>query len=137
MPSTADDVAAIRRLSGDWLAAFHAHDVPRMLTMITEDAVFMAPGMADVRGKPAAEGLYRRLFAQFASVEQQVAIEEIVVSRDWAFARGHEHVTLRPLAGGTAIELKGKGMSVFKREAGGWKFARAINNVVPFTPAPR
>jgi len=55
MPSTADDVAAIRRLSGDWLAAFHAHDVPRMLTMITEDAVFMAPGMADVRGKPATE----------------------------------------------------------------------------------
>jgi hypothetical protein len=41
------------------------------------------------------------------------------------------------LGGGATVELKGKGMSVLKREPGGWKFLPAINKVVPFTPAPR
>jgi uncharacterized protein (TIGR02246 family) len=131
-PSHDADVAAIRRVSAEWLSALRRQDAARMLDLMTDDAVLMAPGMPVVRGKEAAKSLYAQLFAQFARIDEQVAIEEIVVAGDWAFSWGSETLTLTPAAGGAAIELRGSGMSVLRRAPdGAWKFARAINNDLP------
>ena len=57
--------------------------------------------------------------------------EELQVVGDWAFAWGTEEFTLVPQAG-APIEMRGKGMSILKRQAdGSWKFARGINNTLP------
>src|SRR4051812_23572681 len=126
------DIAAIRALSADWLAALKAGDVERLLAMITDDAVFMAPGMAPLQGKAAAEALYRKLFEQFSSIEQAVVIQEIVVAGDWAFSLGSETVTLPPAAGAPAMVLQGQGIAVLRRHSdGGWRYARALTNALP------
>ena len=126
-----DDEQAILRLTEDWLAAIRAKDIPGLSGMVTDDAVFLPSGFPPIRGKQAVETMYRSFFPQFASVEQSVTIEELQVVGDWAFAWGTEEFTLVPQAG-APIEMRGKGMSILKRQAdGSWKFARGINNTLP------
>jgi ketosteroid isomerase-like protein len=55
--------------------------------------------------------------------------EEVRVTGDWAFGWGTDVLTLTPLAGGHAFQVRGRVMSIMRRHAnGGWKFARAISN---------
>ena len=127
-----DDERAIRKLTADWLAAVRAKDIPRLSSMVTDDAVFLPPGFPPIRGKQAVETMYQNFFPQFSSVAQDVAIEEIEVLGDWAFSWGTEKFALVPQAGGSTIEMQGKGMSILKRQPdGSWKFARGINNTLP------
>jgi len=127
-----EDEQAIRKLTEDWLAAMRSKDIPGLAGMVTEDAVFLPSGFPPIRGKQAVETMYRSFFPQFSSVEQTVSIEELQVAGDWAFAWGTEKVTLVPEAGGTPIEMQGKGMSILRRQPdGSWKFARGINNALP------
>ena len=132
-----NDEQAIRKLTEDWLAAVRAKDIPRLSSMVTDDAIFMPPGLPPIRGKQAVETMYKSFFPQFASVEQTVSIEEIEVAGDWAFAWGTEQFVLVPQAGGAPIEMQGKGMSILRRQPdGSWKFARGINNTMPKSAAP-
>jgi len=137
LPGT-DEERAIRKLTEDWLAAVRAKDIPRLAAMVTDDAVFLPPGFPPIRGRQAVETMYRSIFPQFSSVEQTVAMEEVQVAGDWAFAWGTEQFTLVPRAGGAPIEIEGKGMSILKRQPdGSWKFARGINNTLPKPKASR
>lgn len=130
-PSEIEDKHAIRKLTEDWLAAVRRKDIPTLLTMITEDVVFLPPGHPPISGRPAVEAMYAGFFPQFSSVEQTAATEEIVVAGDWAFAWGSETLTLVPQAGTAPIQMHGKGMSILRRQSdGSWKFARGINNLM-------
>lgn len=128
-----DDKEAIRKLSDDWLSAIRAKDVPRLASMVTEDAVFLPPEMPPIRGRKAVEALYNSFFPQFSSVEQTASIEEIEVSGDWAFAWGTETLVLTPLGeDASPIRMEGRGMSILRRQPdGSWKYARGISNTVP------
>ena len=73
--------------------------------------------------------MYRSFFAQF-SVGQTFAPEEIQVGGDWAFGWGNDTLTLTPVAGGLPIQLRGRGLSIMRRQPdGSWKFARGMNNM--------
>jgi uncharacterized protein (TIGR02246 family) len=52
-----DDQQAIRKLAEDWAAAVRNKDVARPTNMITEDAVFLPPGLPPIRGKQAVEAM--------------------------------------------------------------------------------
>jgi uncharacterized protein (TIGR02246 family) len=130
--SQPDDEQAIRRLTKDWLAAVRAKDIARLTDMVTEDAVFLPPGLPPVRGKQAVAAMYASFFPQFSSVEQTVSMEEIQVTGDWAFTWGGERFVLVPRTGGPPIQMEGKGMSILRRQPGAsWRFARGINNTLP------
>jgi ketosteroid isomerase-like protein len=76
--------------------------------------------------------MYSRFFPQFSSVEQTANPEEVEVAGDWAFIWGTESFVLVPQAGGAAIRMQGKGMTILRRQSdGSWKFARGINNTLP------
>lgn len=134
-PPQPDDKQAIRKLTEDWLAAIRTKDIARLTNMVTEDAVFLPPGLPPIRGKRAVEAMYNSFFPQFTSIEQTVAIEEVTVAGDWAFAWGTERLELVPKAAGASpIQMEGKGMSILRRQPdGSWKFARGINNTLPRT----
>jgi uncharacterized protein (TIGR02246 family) len=107
-------------------------DVARLTNMITEDAVFLPPGLPPIRGKQAVEAMYNSFFPQFESVEQTAILEEVDVAGNLAFAWGTESCVLAPHSGGSRIQMQGKGMSILKRQPdGSWKFARGINNSFP------
>ncbi|HVH70654.1 MAG TPA: SgcJ/EcaC family oxidoreductase, partial [Candidatus Dormibacteraeota bacterium] len=126
-----NDKQAIRKLTEDWLVAVRAKDIPRLSSMVTDDAVFPPPGFPPIRGKQAVETMYQSFFPQFRSVEQTVSIEEVQVVGDWAFSWGTEKFVLMPQAGGAPIEMQGQGMTILKRQPNGsWKYARGINNTL-------
>jgi len=129
-----DDHNKIRRLGEDYLAAEEAKDLPGLLGLLTDDVIFLMPAAAPLRGKAAVESLYRTFFAQFTS-RHAATVEEIVVAGDWAFAWGEESLKLTA-ASGQSAEMRGKGMSILRRQAdGSWKFARGINNLQPVPTA--
>lgn len=130
-----DDNQAIRKLTEDWLAAVRTKDIARLKNMVTEDVIFLPPGLPPIRGKQAVEAMYNSFFPQFTSIEQTVSIEEVMVAGDWAFAWGTERLVLVPkTAGASPIQMEGKGMSIMRRQPdGSWRFARGINNTVPRT----
>jgi uncharacterized protein (TIGR02246 family) len=130
--SEGNDRQAIEALMQRWLAAVQRKDIASLLDMITDDAVFLPPGLPPVRGKREVEALYGRFFPQFSRVEQTASMEELIVAGDWAFSWGFESFVLQAQAGGPEIRMQGKGMSVLQRQPdGSWKYARGINNTLP------
>jgi len=134
-----DDEEAIRSLFGEWKRASQAKDVNRLSKLITDDAIFLAPGQPPIRGRAAFEALYRQVLGAF-TFEQEWVFEEIAVLGDWAYCWGRDSVTMTPLAGGPAVRASGAGLSILCRLAdGSWVVARGINNMVRETQpaAPR
>jgi uncharacterized protein (TIGR02246 family) len=108
-----------------------AKDIDRLVSLVTDDVVFLPPGGPPIKGREAVGELYRSLFTQF-DVEQAAQTEETEVAGDWAFSWGAETMTLAPRGGGAPVSLQGKGLTILRRQPDGtWKFARGINNSVP------
>ncbi|HXM70525.1 MAG TPA: SgcJ/EcaC family oxidoreductase [Thermoanaerobaculia bacterium] len=125
-----DDEEAIRTLFAEWKRASQAKDVDRLLSFITDDAVFLAPGQPPIRGKSAVKGLFRQIFGAF-TFDQEWVFEEIAVFGDWGYCWGRDSVTMTPLAGGPVVRASGAGLSILRRLAdGSWVVARGINNMV-------
>jgi len=126
------EIEAIRQLTTEWTAATAFQDIPKLLSLLTDDVIFLPRGAPPIRGKRAVEAMYTMFFGQFSKVHQTAVIDEIQISGDWAFSWGTDTMTLVPAAGGDAIVLTGHGLSVLRRDRDGvWKFARGINNMMP------
>jgi uncharacterized protein (TIGR02246 family) len=122
------DIESIHKLRDEWKTASDARDVNKIISLITDDAVILAPNSPPLVGKKAIETLYRTMLNQY-KIQQNFIYEEVVVQGDWAYAWGHDEVTMTPLAGGETMRAKGYGMMIMRREADGWKYARGINNM--------
>ena len=122
------DIEAINKLRDEWKAASDARDVDKILSLITDDAVILAPNSPPLVGKRAVETMYRTMLNLY-KIEQNFIYEEVVLQGDWAYAWGHDEVKMTPLAGGQTLRAKGYGMMIMRREADGWKYARGINNM--------
>ena len=126
-----DDARAIEELTRQWIEAVQAKNIGRLLSLVTDDVVFLPPVGPPIKGKTAVGDLYRSLFAQF-DLEQTASADEIEVNGDWAFSWGAERLKLSPCDGGQPIRLSGKGMTILRRQTdGSWIFARGINNSSP------
>ena len=120
-----DDERAIRELVDTWLAASKAGDVAAVLSLMTDDAVFMVPG----REPFGKEG-----FAAAAEAMDQVRLEgtsdikEIQILGDWAYLRSHLKVAMTPPDGGAAVRRSGYTLTILRREPDGrWRLARDAN----------
>ena len=124
---------AVRRSLDDFMAADRARDLPRLLSMLADDCVFLMPGRPPVAGKAAVEALYRQYYERYADaeVDHTATIEELQVAGDWAYWWGVDAVTITPPAGAPPIKARGHGMGILRRGADGtWKQARGINNMM-------
>jgi len=82
-----DDEEAIRRLFASWKRASQDNDVDGLSKLITDDAIFLAPGQPPIRGRAAFEALYRQVLGAF-TLEQEWVFEEIAVLGDWGYCWG-------------------------------------------------
>lgn len=123
------DKNAILTLVDRWRLATEANDVDAILEMVTDDVVFLPSSMPPVTGKKAVEEMYRAFLPQYRGIDQVGTIEEVQIAGDWAFLWGTDELRLTPHSG-AEIHMKGKGLSILKRQAdGSWKFWRGINNM--------
>ncbi|MFO0863852.1 MAG: nuclear transport factor 2 family protein [Gemmataceae bacterium] len=123
----------IRTLVRTWHAATKAGDIDTVLSLMTDDVVFLVPG------RPPMDK------AEFASLsrvppggvapkfESEFDIQEVQVSGDLAFIWTKLAVRITPPGAPESIDRRGHALTVFRRVAGKWLLARDANllTVVP------
>jgi uncharacterized protein (TIGR02246 family) len=125
------DVQAIRNLIETWLRATREGDVDTVLSLMTEDVIFLVPGEPPLQGRNAYADALRSVLGK-TSVESASHIDEIEVMGDVAWCRTRLDVTVLSKHGDTPMLRRGHTLSILRRcEDGKWRLARDANMVVP------
>ena len=129
MPSTSDAaVRAVLEADERWIEAFNRGDVETIVSLYTEDVVVMPPGEPSFQGRERVRKWMTALFER-NTVAQSLANDEVVVSGDWAWMRGHFTTEITPRSGGVTVRRDGKHLVIWRREPdGAWRAARDIWN---------
>jgi uncharacterized protein (TIGR02246 family) len=122
-----EDERAIRRLVETWMAATKAGDADTVLSLMTDDAVFMVPGQEPF-GKPAFAAAAKG--QKGMSFEGTSEIHELRVLGDWAYIRNFIKLAITP-AGGKPMQRQGWTLTILRKEAGRWRLARDANLMMP------
>ena len=127
MKSQEDEVRAVHVA---WIEAVNAGELARLLTLMSDDAVFLAPGREPV-GRA-------RFAVDFAAAHEKLRIRcvselrEVVVAGTIAHAWSRDVVSVAPREGGESTELAGSRLTVYRREADGrWLLARDAHTLTP------
>jgi uncharacterized protein (TIGR02246 family) len=114
-----DDERAIRELIANWMRASMAGDVDTVLSLMTDDVVFMVAGQEPF-GKAAFAAASNGM--RGARLESTSDIRELQVMGGMAFARTYLQVTMTP-PGGEPIRRQGYAIPSSARSpmaCGGW-----------------
>lgn len=118
------DERAIRDVISTWLSASAAGDNEKVLSLMSDDVVFLVAGRSF--GKEEFSAGQNALATH--RIEASSDVREVVVSGELAYARTELTVTMTPLAGGASIRRSGPTLSIFRRAApGGWVLTRDAN----------
>jgi uncharacterized protein (TIGR02246 family) len=126
MPTDED---AIRQLVATWLDASRAGDTDKVLSLMTDDVIFLTPGHPPMRGKAAFAASLASL--KSFDIQGRSEIEDIEIVGDWAWMWTRLTVTMTPKNGGPPVERAGNTLSILDRRAGAWKIARDANMLAP------
>jgi uncharacterized protein (TIGR02246 family) len=120
-----DDEQAIRQLLTTWLDASKAGDTEKVLSLMTEDVVFLVTGQSPMRGKAAFAASQAAL--KNAKIEATGDIQEVKVLGNWAYMWTKLSVVITPAGGATPTQRAGNTLSILRRQADGWVIARDAN----------
>jgi uncharacterized protein (TIGR02246 family) len=120
-----DAERAIRELVATWFAASKRGDLPTVLSLMTDDVIFMVPGRRPF-GKEAfaaaSEGM------KDVRIDGTSDIQEIQVLGDWAYLRNYLEIEMTPPDGGTPVRRSGQTLTILRKESDGrWRLARDAN----------
>ncbi|MEM5385466.1 SgcJ/EcaC family oxidoreductase [Paraburkholderia phymatum] len=124
-----EDERAIRQLIDTWLAASKAGDTATVLSLMTDDAVFMVAGQ-----KPFGKAAFMAASEgqKNIDIDGKSDILELQVLGDWAFLRTHLEVTVTPKDGSPPMRRVGNTLTILRKETDGrWLLARDANLLVP------
>jgi uncharacterized protein (TIGR02246 family) len=124
------DEREVHEAHSTWIDAVNAGDRVRLLTLMTDDVVFLNPGQAPF----GREGFS----ANFSAAQRELRIrcssepEEIVVVGDIAYANSRDALSVTPRAGGPAAELAGHRLTIYRKQPDGrWLLARDAHTLSP------
>ena len=113
-----------------YVNAVKAGDIPTIVSLFTETAIFMPPNDSSLFGTKELEEWHQEYFADFR-VETFAEIErEVEVFDGWAVERWAYMVAIQPLHGGERIRDDGRFLSLWKRDEGVWRIAQAMFNSI-------
>ena len=119
-----DDESAIRQVVETWMAATKRRDLAAVLTLMTDDVIFMVPG-EEPFGKEAFAAASKGM--RNIQIEGSSEILELKVLSDWAFVRNRVEITATPPSGNT-IRRSGYTLTLLRKEIDGqWRLARDAN----------
>jgi uncharacterized protein (TIGR02246 family) len=120
-----DDERAIRELVDTWMAASKAGDLGTVLSLMTEDVVFMVPGQEPF-GKEAFAAASQGM--RNVRVEGRSDMREIRVLGDWAYLRNYIEMTMTSPDGDAPVRRSGYTLTILRKEPDGrWRLARDAN----------
>jgi uncharacterized protein (TIGR02246 family) len=117
------DEAPIRGLVSTGMKASAVGDLQTVLSLMTDDVVFMVLGR-----KPFGKEAFAAMSQGMSNVRVEGAsdIRELQVLGDWAYLRNHLDIIVRP-PGGAAVRRAGWTLTILRKEGGQWKIARDAN----------
>lgn len=122
------DERAIRELVDTWMKASRAGDTETVLSLMSDDVIFMVPGREPF-GKQAFAANSRSMDG--VRLEGSADIRELKVLGDWAYLRNFIEITITP-AGGTPVRRSGFTLTILRKEPDGrWLLARDANLLTP------
>jgi ketosteroid isomerase-like protein len=122
------DRQAITRLRDAEIPALASGDPEKLVALYADGIVLLPPNEPAIAGKAAARAWARRFFQQFKVEGTYTSTADLTISGDLAFERLSFKLKLTPVGGGAAMEDAGKGIHVYRREAGAWKIAQDVWN---------
>ena len=125
-----NDEEAIRDLISTWLSASKAGDTARVLSLMTDDVVFLVSGHEPMRGKDAFAASQGAL--EGVEIDATSEVQEVRVSGDWAYAWTKLTVLMTP-QDGEVNKRSGNTLSIFQKQNGKWLLARDANMLAPVT----
>jgi len=122
------DEQQIKDLMDEWRRLTAEGNVDGLLSLLTDDVVFLTPGNPPMTKQDFAKG-FREVSAK-AQIKAIQDVKEIRASGDMATTWSHLTVVLTPKGGGQTSEASGYVLTVFQRSpAGKWLLARDANLV--------
>jgi uncharacterized protein (TIGR02246 family) len=123
-----DDEKAIRQVVETWMAASKSGDVATVLTLMTDDVIFMVPGQ-EPYGKEAFAKNSQKMGG--TRIDGKSEIIEMQVLGTWAYIRNHIDLKITPPSG-DPIHKAGYTLTLLRKEADGkWRLARDANLLTP------
>ena len=117
----ASEQQAIRDTVQRWMDASKAGDAETVLSMITDDVVFLRAGHPPMRRDEFAKGQHAQASGNAPQFEGEAQPQEILVLGDWAVLWTKLRVE------GAGKTRAGYTLSLMKKEDGRWKIARDAN----------
>ncbi len=117
----------IRALIQTWQSATLAGDVDAVLSLMTDDVVFLVPGRAPMHKSEFAELSRVPPGSPRPKLELTSDIQELQVSGHMAFAWSTLSVSATPAGADQPVERAGHTLSIFRRIDGRWLLARDAN----------
>jgi uncharacterized protein (TIGR02246 family) len=126
------DEQQIREMVATWMSATKAGDSAKVLSLMTDDVVFLVAGQSPfgkekfaAAMKPAAAGI------PMPTIDGHSEIQEIHVAGDLACMWTKLTVEVTPAGGGAATTRAGHTLSVLRKTQGKWQLARDANLLTP------
>jgi uncharacterized protein (TIGR02246 family) len=120
------DEAQIRELVATWMSATKTGDVDTVLSLMSDDAVFLVTGRPPMRKSDFAAAARAQASGAAPKFEGSSDIQEIKVLGDWAFMWQKLAVIATP-PDGAPTRREGHTLTIFRKETGKWVLARDAN----------
>jgi uncharacterized protein (TIGR02246 family) len=119
-----EDERAIRQVIETWMRASRDGDTAVVLSLMTEDAVFMVAGREPF-GREAFEAASQAMAGM--KIDGTNEIVELELHGDWAFSRNRIDMTITPPEG-APVRRAGYALTLYRKGADGrWRLARDAN----------
>ncbi len=120
-----NDDEEIRKLVDDWMLASKEGDIDKVLSLMTDDVIFMTPG-----NEPFGKEAFRKASEEMKDmkIDGKSNIKEIKVLGDWAYIRNFIEIKMSSPENET-VNRKGYTLTILKKENGKWKLFRDANLV--------
>jgi len=126
-----NDEEEIRELVSTWIRATKSGDIDTVLSLMSDDIVFLMPGQPVMRKAGFAAAARAQGGNKAATFDGTSEIQEIRVLGDWAFMWTKLTVVATPPGGGPLITRSGHTLSILRKHNGRWVLARDANMLAP------
>jgi uncharacterized protein (TIGR02246 family) len=130
MTESRNDEQLIRELVAKWMSATESGDIATVLSLMTDDVVFLVAGQPPFGKQRFAEAMKPASGALASKIEGRSEIQEIRVSGDMAYMWTRLEVDVTP-PGGKPVRRSGHTLSVLHKKDGQWRLARDANLLAP------
>ena len=124
------DEQEIRELVSTWMDATKSGDIDTVLSLMTDDVVFLVPGQKVMRKTDFAAAAKAQAGQGAPKIDGSSEIQELRILGDWAFMWTKLTVVVTP-PGGTPITRAGHTLTILQKLHGKWLLARDANLLAP------